>query len=230
VKKFLITLAAIYAVASQTFAASHHEGLSPEVSLKLLREGNQRFVNMSFKRPNLNKTRMQKLAKEGQTPFAVVIACSDSRVSLEHIFDRGLGDLFEIKNAGNLIDDHVIGSVEYALAHLGTKLVVVMGHSCCGCVETAIADPEGETEYIQSLIKDVKPAIKMADTQTGDRVYNVAKNNAVLNAKILAESDRVIDEYIKNKGVVIVPAYYDLETGKVTFFTDEQITSQNIDK
>ena len=213
--------------AGQTFASQDHPSMSPGDALKLLQEGNERYFNMEFKRPNVNKKKMNELVN-GQSPFAVIITCSDSRVPLGHIFDTGLGDVFEIKNAGNLVDNHVLGSVEYAVSHLGTKLVVVMGHTSCGCVATAIEKPKRQTKQINSLIDSVKPAIKLSKNQEGDFTANVTKNNAILNAGLLVKRNRITHEYVEHHGVVIIPAMYDIKTGKVEFYKQEKIGTENL--
>ena len=198
-------------------AFAEEQGMDPYEALKLLREGNARYTNMEFERPHISKEILNELAN-GQHPFAVIIACSDSRVPLEHIFDAGIGDLFEIKNAGNVIDNHVTGSVEYAVSHLGVKLVIVMGHTSCGGIKTAVEHPKHQTKQINSIMDSVKPAIELAKKQRGDFNTNVTKNNAVLGAQALTK-DKVIKDYVEDHGVVIIPAMYDLKTGKVEFYT-----------
>ncbi len=224
-KKILIILVLILGV--QAFAGEIHPCMNSNDALKLLQEGNERYMNMQFQRPHINKEILDELGK-GQHPFAVIISCSDSRVPLEHIFDAGLGDLFEIKNAGNLIDDHVVGSVEYALSHLGTKLVVVMGHTSCGCISTAIEHPKHQTKQVHSLIDSVKPSIELAKKQKGDFNMNITRNNAVRGARLLAKQDKIIYEYIKNHEVVVIPALYDIKTGKVEFYTKDKINSSTM--
>ncbi len=223
-KKILISLSILLTFSVQAIASEHHSGMSAEEALKLLQEGNVRYTSMKFKRPHVSIERLNELTN-GQSPYAVVISCSDSRVPLEHIFDAGLGDIFEIKNAGNLTDHHVIGSVEYAVSHLGTKLVVVMGHTSCGCVKTAIEHPKHQTKEINSLVNSVKPAIGLAKKQEGDLNLNVTKNNAVLGAQALVKKDKVISEYVKVHDVVIIPALYDIKTGKVEFYLKDKITA-----
>lgn len=155
---------------------------------------------------------------KGQHPFVAILTCSDSRVPAEIIFDQGLGDIFEIRNAGNVLDNHVIGSVEYAVAHLGVKLVIVMGHEDCGAV-TATVNNVDESKYINSLIKSIKPALKQYEKehQCGCKLTNVIKNNAVINANKLTEKDGLLKDYVQNKGLKIVPAYYHLDSGEVEF-------------
>lgn len=205
-----------------------HVIVSADDALKLLKEGNERFSQMNFERPNISKERLIALDKNGQNPFAIIVSCSDSRVPLAHVFDRGLGDLFEIKNVGNVIDQHVIGSVEYPLSCLDVKLVVVLGHSNCGFINTALTRPKGASEFFKSLIKSIEPAIRLARRQNGCSWFNVTKNNAILNAKALVKRDKVIRNHVQKNGVVIVPAYYSGASGKVEFYTENKISSESI--
>ena len=119
-----------------------------------------------------------------------------------------------------MLDDHVIGSIEYAVVHLGVKLVVVMGHEDCGAV-TATVNNVDETKYINSLIKSIKPALKMYEKehQKGCKLTNVIKNNAVLNVEKILTEDGLLKDYVENKGLKIIPAYYHLGTGEVEFLS-----------
>ena len=145
-KKFLIILA-MFCFSNSCFAHSHNN-LSASDALEKLKEGNQRFIEFKQKHPDEDKKRRQEMLK-GQHPFVVILSCSDSRVPPELIFDQGLGDIFEIRNAGNVLDEHVIGSIEYAIMHLGVKLVVIMGHQDCGAVGATLSGIS-ETKYIKT--------------------------------------------------------------------------------
>ena len=171
---------------------------------------------MKEKHPDQTKERRKELEKM-QHPFAVVITCSDSRVPPSLIFDQGLGDIFEIRNAGNVLDNHVIGSVEYAVVHLGVKLVIVMGHENCGAVTAALSNVH-ESKYIASLTNSIEPALKMYDENSKeDKLTSTIKNNALLVTDNLIKSDRILSNYVKNKGLKIMTAYYHLDSGKVEF-------------
>ena len=204
--------------------ANEVQGLSADEALQKLQKGNAHFVKMHFKHPDVSLNRLHALEK-GQHPFAVILSCSDSRVPPEIIFDQGLGDLFEVRNAGNVLDEHVIGSVEYAVAHLGVKLVVVMGHNECGAVKATVgacnadshAEHTHESKYIKSLTDSITPSVALAKTQTGSLLDNAILNNAKASAKGLIESDPAIADYVKNHDVKIIPAIYNLHTGKVEF-------------
>ncbi len=128
-----------------------------EEALALLKEGNERFVTGQLKPKNLSAEDRQRLL-EGQHPYAVILCCSDSRVAPELLFDSGLGELFVIRNAGNVVDEAVLGSIEYATEHLGTPLVVVLGHTCCGAV-TATCEGGELPGNIQALAKRIRPSI-----------------------------------------------------------------------
>ncbi len=193
-------------------------GINADEALAKLKEGNNHFRKMHLVHPDLSEARLHALEK-GQHPLAAILCCSDSRVPPEIIFDQGLGDIFEIRNAGNVLDDQVIGSIEYALVHTGTKLVIVMGHQDCGAIKAACSkDPEDK--YIESLTGFIKPSVEKAKKQKGNFYDNVAKNNAKAAAKGLVEKDSVIADYVKNHGVKIIPAYYSLHTGQVEFLNN----------
>ena len=196
--------------------ANEVKNLSSDEALKILKAGNLRFQTMKEKHPDQTKEERKELEKM-QHPFAVVITCSDSRVPPSLIFDQGLGDIFEIRNAGNVLDNHVIGSVEYAVVHLGVKLVIVMGHENCGAVTAALSNVH-ESKYIASLTNSIEPALKMYDENSKeDKLTSTIKNNALLVTDNLIKSDRILSNYVKNKGLKIMTAYYHLDSGKVEF-------------
>lgn len=214
-KKFILLFSFICFL-SQFVYASEIENLSADEALKILKAGNIRFQTMKEKHPDQTKERRKELQKM-QHPFAVVITCSDSRVPPSLIFDQGLGDIFEIRNAGNVLDNHVIGSVEYAVVHLGVKLVIVMGHENCGAVTAALSDVH-ESKFISSLTNSIEPALKMHDNNSKeDKLTSTIKNNALYVTNNLIKSDKILSNYIKNKGLKIMPAYYHLDSGKVEF-------------
>lgn len=196
--------------------ASNASGLCAKDALQKLEEGNKHFASMHLKHPDISKKRLHSL-EHGQNPFVAILSCSDSRVPPEIIFDQGLGDIFEIRNAGNVLDNQVIGSIEYALAHLGVKLVVILGHTDCGAVNATINNNH-ESQYIESLTDFITPAVQKAKTQEGDLYTNTSCINAKNAAEGLINSDsKIIKKYIKNNDVLIIPAIYDIHTGKVEF-------------
>jgi carbonic anhydrase len=167
--------------------------------------------------PNQTEDRRTIVART-QHPIAVVVGCSDSRVAPELAFDQGLGDLFVIRVAGNVLDDHAVGSVEYALEELKAPLVVVLGHERCGAVKATLdlSNAGGEAPgHIQSLVKAIQPAVDQAKTQSGD-VLDIAVIANVGNAVgQLKNSQPIIQEFVHDQKVRVVGARYDLETGEV---------------
>lgn len=193
--------------------------LPAEVALSKLREGNYRFSAYKMKHPNINKSRREHLIN-GQHPFAAIITCSDSRVPPEIIFDQGLGDLFVIRNAGNIIDEHVMGSVEYAVHHLGVNLVIVLGHEYCGAVGAAMKD-EQELPAIQSIIDVIRPAVDKCKKDKNYSYESVIKANAKLGVEQILKNKELYDYSIKHD-LKILPAYYCVDTGEIKFITTNE--------
>ncbi|MFT7282713.1 MAG: carbonic anhydrase, partial [Cyclobacteriaceae bacterium] len=177
--------------------------------------GNKRYVLGDLRHPHTDTSWRESLKSE-QHPFAVVLSCADSRVVPELLFDQGLGDLFVIRVAGNIAKDKVIGSIEYAIKFLNTKLVVVMGHENCGAVNASMgdSDPGG---HIGIIIEKIKPAVYMAKRMEGDPLTNAIKLNAQIVSEELKESKPILQDAVKTGGVHIVSAYYKLSTGEVEF-------------
>ena len=172
-------------------------------SIELLKSGNQRFVTGNLL-PKDTYAEDRKTLGEGQHPFAVVLCCSDSRVAPEIIFDQKLGDLFVIRNAGNVVDDDVLGSIEYAVEHLGTPLVVVLGHSYCGAVTAACQGGE-LPGHILNIARRIKPSVS-----TNCCIDDNARSHARRMAQLIEE-----DEIVHHVGAKVVAAFYNLESGKV---------------
>jgi carbonic anhydrase len=190
---------------------------SARKALEKLQNGNSIFVKMALAHPNLAKKIREELV-EGQAPFAVVLACADSRLVPEFIFDAGLGDLFCIEIAGNIANVATIGSIEYALKELRTKLVVVIGHERCGAVHTAIKyyGQRHESSFITSLVESIEPSVRVVKAMNnGDAPWEeVAHMNARMVAQQLREESSVFEG---TSGVRVVSAYYELKTGRATF-------------
>ena len=181
--------------------------------LQKLIEGNKRFSSSKQSHPNQDRERRQQLVK-GQKPFAVIVGCSDSRISPEIIFDQGLGDLFVIRVAGNIVDDVALGSIEYAVDHLGTQLIVVLGHSKCGAV-TATVQGGAVHGHVESIVQAIKPAIETARGLPGDLTDNTIKANARLVASQIQSSQPILAEMARLDKIAVVSAYYDIENGEV---------------
>ncbi len=196
-------------------------------SLKKLKEGNRRFVQGQSEQTIESIISQRNASVEGQKPFAVILGCSDSRVPAELVFDQGLGDLFVIRVAGNVVAPSQIGSVEYAVSMFGTPLGVVLGHSNCGAVDAtiqAIKNPDEPASIsIQSIVKRIKPALEpMLINQSIDqvKVNDVVAANIKKSVAQLLSSSEIIESRVDNQQLQVLGAYYDLETGQVTFYED----------
>ena len=181
-------------------------------ALARLMEGNSRYKADRLEHPHADAARREALTG-GQAPFAVVLACADSRVVPELIFDQGLGDLFVIRLAGNIVDDGVRGSIEYAVAHLGVKLVLVLGHQSCGAVTAAVAGQPTACS-IDALIEAIAPAVEEAKGLPGEVVDNAIRCNARQVADALRAHPDVLGPATK-AGLRVLPAYYRLDDGAV---------------
>jgi carbonic anhydrase len=200
------------------------EPRTPDEALALVRDGNRRFADGRSARPHGDSTRAHALAA-GQKPPVVVLACADSRVSPEIVLDQGLGDLFVIRVAGNVLEPSIVGSIEYSVEHLGSKLVLVLGHSSCGGVKAALAahgKPEAAKELgpnLAALVAHIEPALAHipAGTPESDRVAAAVRENAALVARELPEQSKILEEAIHSGKVAVVAAVYHLDTGEVEF-------------
>jgi len=185
-------------------------------ALAELKEGNARFIAGKHESPNLTMERVKEVVA-GQHPEAIILACSDSRVPPEVIFDEGIGDLFVVRVAGNVSEPASLGSVEYAAEHLGVPLVVVMGHHKCGAVK-ATAEAKGKVEgNIGTLVKEIQPAVAEARKHPGTEglVDDAVHANVALVAKQLTGESKVLAHLAHEGKVKIVTAVYDLETGAI---------------
>lgn len=197
-------------------ASDHASAISADAAFARLTEGNKRFVTDALTHPDQSAARRTETA-QGQHPFAVILTCADSRLSPEIIFDQGIGDLFVVRNAGNLLDDHVIGSIEYAAEHLHATLVVVLGHTKCGAVSAAVAGGEAPG-HLKSIVASLADAVALARKKPGDPVDNAVRVNAKLAATALAQSEPLLGEAVKAGQLKVVAARYDITTGQVEFF------------
>ena len=201
--------------------------LSAREALDKLIEGNQRYAaDLRSLESMLSHSRREALT-EGQAPFAIILGCSDSRVPAEVVFDQGLGDLFVVRVAGNIVAPSQVGSVEFAAEHFGTRLVVVMGHTHCGAIEVTLDSLRNPDKYnsqnVQSIVQRIRPAVE------GLLHTNLAENRAALEHEAMRANVRasvnhlrhgseVIERLIAEKGLLVVGAEYQLETGIVEFF------------
>lgn len=189
------------------------ESISAPEALGRLISGNQRFISGDAEHPRQSKARRGALAG-GQHPFAIILTCADSRVSPEIIFDQGLGDLFVLRNAGNLADDHVLGSIEYAVEHLHAGLVMVLGHSKCGAVSAAVSGGK-VPGHILNIVEDIEPAVEAVADKPGEMVDNAIRANALLVARQISRSKPILSAAVEAGHLKVVAARYDLSTGQV---------------
>ncbi|HOT30036.1 MAG TPA: carbonic anhydrase [Candidatus Ozemobacteraceae bacterium] len=180
--------------------------------LKLM-SGNKRFVESRMRHSGHTARRRIEIAK-GQHPFAVVVCCSDSRVPPEILFDQGLGDLFVIRLAGNIVDDAAIGSIEYAVEHLNVSYVMVLGHERCGAVEATVKGGH-YPGCVGTLAKAIRPAMIDAARQSGDFVENTVRANVALVVRTLRSAGPILEERFRNGLLSIEGARYDLDDGTV---------------
>lgn len=178
-----------------------------------LMQGNKRFVTNKMKHPNQDTMYVHKLSAS-QHPKAIVLTCSDSRVIPEILFDQGLGDLFVMRNAGNVVDDDVLGSIEYAIEHLGVKTLIVLGHENCGAV-TATVNHLETNNHIMVIEKSIAPAYELAEKEQGDKIHNTVVQNVALSISRIKEDKSLIPANQHLNDLHIYGAVYDLATGVV---------------
>ena len=211
--------------APQVFAAEGKKTtMTADQALAALKEGNAKFLADSPVRAVQGRDRRLEIAR-GQTPFAVLVSCSDSRVPPELLFGRGLGELFIVRNAGNTVDTVALGSIEYAIAVLGVPLIVVLGHERCGAVDAALSVVEKNTVFpgsLNQMIEPILPAALMARSKglTGEALLDGAvRENVRRVVGRLRNSEPVLMDPIRAGKVKVVGARYDLDDGQVEFFT-----------
>jgi carbonic anhydrase len=209
-----------FALADPTQHTEQSAKVTPKDALARLKAGNQRFIAGKLQHPHQNPKRRAELAT-GQQPFAIVLGCADSRTSPEVLFDQGLGDLFVIRVAGNILDDHVLGSIEYAVDHLGAQLIVVLGHQRCGAVQAAKETLDSKAEapaHINSIVAAIQPAV---EATRGADVEATIKANVENVVRSLRSSEPVLRKEVEAGAITVLGAYYDLGTGAVAF-TEEK--------
>lgn len=211
--RFFVTALLIAAATGLSGATENASAPTPAAALARLKAGNERFVATPLTHPNQTAERRTEVAAS-QHPFAMVVACADSRVAPEILFDTGLGDLFVVRNAGNLLDDHVLASLEYAVEHLHAPLLVVLGHTRCGAVTAAVQGGE-LPGHLPSIAESLAPAVAMAAKKPGDRVENAVRIHARLSAAALPGLSPLLAAAVKSGHLAIVAARYDLTTGRV---------------
>lgn len=205
----------------RTHTKETQEELTPSLALQILKEGNARFVsNIKAHRDLLEQANV---TSAGQFPFAAILSCIDSRTSAELIFDQGLGDIFSIRIAGNILNDDILGSMEFSCKLSGSKLIVVLGHTKCGAISGACDNVE--LGHITGLLEKIKPAIELEKTTAEERnssnqnfVRNVTKNNINIVVHKIRQQSPILLEMEQAGEIKIVGGLYDLDNGQVTFF------------
>jgi len=190
--------------------------VAPTEAMTKLKEGNGRYTSGNLQHPGQTTERRTELAKT-QHPYAAIVSCSDSRVPPEIVFDQGLGDLFVVRVAGNVINDEGLGSIEYTVDHLGTRLILVLGHQSCGAVKAAretIAAKGKAPGHIESLVTAIKPAVEATAKDDLDATIKANVKNVV---QALRSSTPILKAKVDSGEIQVVGGYYSLDTGAVTF-------------
>jgi carbonic anhydrase len=195
-----------------------HAQVAPPEALKLLQEGNERFVAGKTIRPRQDINRVKEVSA-AQKPFAIIVGCSDSRVPNEIIFDQGVGDLFIVRTAGQVSTNASWGSIEFAEEVLGAKLIVVLGHTKCGAVAAAVNVPE-VPGHIVTLINAIKPAATKVMGMPGDPVENAIRENVRMEVEELKQLEPVLAKRVREGKIKIVGGVYNLETGRVDWLPE----------
>ncbi|MEY3874396.1 MAG: hypothetical protein RL363_1117 [Bacteroidota bacterium] len=205
----------------KTLNKEMQSAISPKMALELLKDGNKRFVNNL--KINRNLLQQANETSDGQHPFAVILSCIDSRTSAELIFDQGLGDIFSVRIAGNIVNEDILGSMEFGCKVAGAKIIVVLGHTKCGAVKGACDDVK--LGNLTGLISKIKPAVEQEMTTkenrtstNGEFVENVAELNVQLSVKNILLKSPIIAEMVKNDEISIVGGIHEISTGEVKFF------------
>jgi carbonic anhydrase len=205
----------------KTLTKEMQSAITPTMALNLLKDGNKRFVNNL--KINRNLLQQANDTSDGQHPFAVILSCIDSRTSAELIFDQGLGDIFSARIAGNIVNEDILGSMEFGCKVAGAKIIVVLGHTKCGAVKGACDNVV--LGNLTGLIEKIKPAVNQETTTTENRnssnasfVENVAELNVSLSVKNILLKSPIIAEMVKNEEITIVGGVHDISSGEVKFF------------
>jgi carbonic anhydrase len=197
--------------------------ITPERALAILKEGNKRFINNL--KVNRNLLEQVNDTRDGQWPFAVVLSCIDSRTSAELIFDQGLGDIFSVRIAGNIVNEDILGSMEFACKVAGSKFIVVLGHNKCGAVKGACDHVEmGNLTHLlsklQPAVEEEKQTKENRSSANAEFVEHVAEINVRRNVEQILEKSPILREMVQNGEIGIIGAMYDVTTGEVTFYDD----------
>lgn len=207
----------------KTFNKENQSKLTPREALEILKDGNIRFVNNL--KANRNLLEQANETRQGQWPFAIILSCIDSRTSAELIFDQGLGDIFSVRIAGNVVNTDILGSMEFACKVAGSKLIVVLGHSKCGAIKGAC--DHVEMGNLTTLLSKIQPAVYQEKETKEDRtssnstfVENVATINVKRTVKNIIERSFILEQMLEAGDIAVVGGMYDLDSGQVNFYDD----------
>ena len=204
----------------KVITAEEQKALSPDSVLQRLKDGNKRFTENNITARDHSK--MVRAAAGGQYPKLVVLSCLDSRIPVEDVFDKGIGDMFVARNAGNIVNEDVLGSMEFACKVSGAKLILVMGHSSCGAIKSAIDDVK--MGNITAMLAKIKPAIALSENFNGEKNAKnepytdvVGQNNVLLTIETIKLRSQILKEMLDKGEIKMAGAYYDIRSGEVTF-------------
>jgi len=210
----------------KTLTKEIQTSISPEKAIEILKTGNERFVNNL--KANRNLLQQVNETSDGQHPFAVILSCIDSRTSAELIFDQGLGDIFSIRIAGNILNEDILGSMEFACKIAGAKAVIVLGHTKCGAIKGACDNVE--MGNLTALLTKIRPAVddeliikENRNSSNAEFVEKVAVINVKRTVKAIMERSPILNEMIKTGELDLLGAMYDVETGVVTFYQNREL-------
>ena len=205
----------------KTITKEAQENLTPVAAIQLLKEGNQRFVNNL--RFNRNLLQQVNETAKGQYPFATILSCIDSRAPAELVFDQGLGDVFSVRIAGNVVNEDILGSMEFSCKVAGSKVIMVLGHTSCGAIKGAC--DKAELGHLTGLLNKIKPAIDIENTHQDNRsgsnlafVDDVAHINVKQSMDEILQKSDVLREMQQQGEIVLIGGMYDVSTGEVSFF------------
>jgi carbonic anhydrase len=207
----------------KTLTKEMQAAITPAMALELLKDGNRRFINNL--KVNRNLLQQANETSDGQHPFAVILSCIDSRTSAELIFDQGLGDVFSVRIAGNILNEDILGSMEFGCKVAGAKMIVVLGHTKCGAIKGAC--DHVEMGNLTTLLTKIRPAVDAEKTVTGERnsgnaefVEKVANINVKRTVQAISERSPILKEMIATGQIGIIGGSHNIATGEVTFFED----------
>ena len=210
----------------KTLTKEMQAAITPEIAVGLLKEGNKRFMNNL--KINRNLLQQANETSDGQHPFAIILSCIDSRTSVELIFDQGLGDVFSVRIAGNIINEDILGSMEFACKVAGSKIIVVLGHTKCGAIRGAC--DHVEMGNLTALLSKIQPAVYDEKSVIGNRnssndefVEKVATINVKRTVQAIMERSPILKEMIETGAIGIIGGSHNITTGEVTFYDDVQV-------